>query len=79
MEEPTVIFENEDFVVVDKPAGLMVHAARISSKRRSAVMRADRPTLVDWLLARYPEIKKVGDDPGSGPVLCIAWTKRRRA
>ncbi len=67
MEEPTIIFENEDFVVIDKPAGLMVHAARISSKRRSAVMREAEPTLVDWLLARYPEIKKVGDDPALRP------------
>lgn len=63
MKEPKIIFENKDFVVIDKPAGLMVHTARVSSKRRSALVREAEPTLVDWLLARYPEIKKVGDDP----------------
>jgi 23S rRNA pseudouridine1911/1915/1917 synthase len=63
MSEPEIIFENEDFLAVNKPAGLMVHAARLSSKRRSALVREAEPTLVDWLLLRYPEIKNVGDDP----------------
>ena len=45
----------------------MVHAARLSSKRRSAVVREGEPTLVDWLLARHPEIKNVGDDPTLRP------------
>jgi len=57
--EPTVIYENEDFLAIDKPAGLMVHQARISSKKKQ---REKEPTLVDWLLVRYPEIKNVGDD-----------------
>jgi len=67
MEEPKVIFENEEFAVVEKPAGLMVHSARVGAKRRADAARADEPTLVDWLLARYPEIKKVGDDPALRP------------
>jgi 23S rRNA pseudouridine1911/1915/1917 synthase len=67
MEEPKVIFENEDFLVVDKPAGLMVHAARVSAKRRADTVRVNEPTLVDWLLARYPEIHTVGDDPSLRP------------
>ena len=71
MNEPEIIFENSDFVVINKPAGLMVHGARVSSKRRGAVgvdaVRAAEPTLVDWLIARYPEIKNVGDDPCQRP------------
>ena len=63
MNEPEVIFENEDFLVLNKPAGLMVHAARVSGRRRTDVSRAAEPTLVDWLLPRYPSIKNVGDDP----------------
>ncbi len=72
MNEPQIIFENDDFVIINKPAGLMVHAARVSGKRRGAVRRMDEapaaePTLVDWLLGRYPGIKTVGDDPALRP------------
>jgi 23S rRNA pseudouridine1911/1915/1917 synthase len=68
MFEPEIIFENDDFVVVNKPAGLVVHAARVSARRyaRAGVRegaRAPEPTLVDWLLKKYPTIKTVGDDP----------------
>lgn len=65
--EPKVIFENADLIVVDKPAGLMVHAARVSARRHADAERAAEPTLVDWLLPRYPEIKGVGDDPSLRP------------
>ena len=57
--EPTVIYENEDFLAINKPAGLMVHQARINSRKKQ---REKEPTLVDWLLVRYPEIKNIGDD-----------------
>jgi 23S rRNA pseudouridine1911/1915/1917 synthase len=72
MSAPEIIFENHDFVVVNKPAGLMVHAARVSSKRRDAARRVDEaratePTLVDWLRVRYPGVKNVGDDPALRP------------
>jgi 23S rRNA pseudouridine1911/1915/1917 synthase len=48
-----VVYEDADLVVVDKPAGLVVHPG------------AGRPsgTLVNGLLARYPELWTVGD-PG---------------
>lgn len=65
--EPKVIFENADFIVVDKPSGLMVHGVRVSSKRRIDEDRLREPSLVDWLLARYPEIKSVGDEPELRP------------
>jgi 23S rRNA pseudouridine1911/1915/1917 synthase len=83
MSEPEIIFENNDFVVVNKPAGLVVHAARVServsARRRSArergqagatvtaEVRAAEPTLVDWLIKKYPKIKTVGDDPALRP------------
>ena len=51
-----VVYEDADLVVVDKPAGLVVHPG------------AGQPsgTLVNGLLARYPEIRAVGepDRPG---------------
>jgi 23S rRNA pseudouridine1911/1915/1917 synthase len=49
--EPTVIYEDADIIVVNKPAGMPVHADG----------RHDRATLVDWLLVNYPEIKDVGE------------------
>lgn len=48
-----IVFENNDILVVDKPAGLLVHPVNPEQK----------DTLVDKLVSRYPEIKKVGDDP----------------
>jgi 23S rRNA pseudouridine1911/1915/1917 synthase len=70
MPEPEIIFENDDFVVVNKPAGLVVHAARVNARRRERANdapRAAEPTLVDWLVKRYPKIKTVGDDPDLRP------------
>jgi 23S rRNA pseudouridine1911/1915/1917 synthase len=52
-----VIYEHEHFLIVYKPANIMVHAP---SERSSAI------TLVDWLLVHYPDISQVGysDRPG---------------
>ena len=52
-----VVHENDHFLIVYKPANIMVHAP---SERSMAV------TLVDWLLVNYPEISHVGysDRPG---------------
>ncbi len=46
------IFECGDYLVINKPAGLVVHPAEGIRDR----------TLVNGLLSRYPEIAKVGDD-----------------
>lgn len=51
---PTVIAETDDWLIINKPPGLLVHAARASSSEM---------TLVDWLLQTYPSIVKVGEDP----------------
>jgi len=58
--EPKIIYEDKDFLAVNKPAGLMVHPARVSGKKKT---REHEPTLVEWLISRHPEIKNVGDDP----------------
>ena len=52
MQEPTILFEDESLIVIDKPAGLAVHADG----------KSDRKTLVDWLLEKYPELKGVGEE-----------------
>lgn len=46
-----VIYENEDVLVVNKPAGLVVHADG----------RTDEANLCDWILENYPEIEGVGE------------------
>lgn len=46
-----VIFEDKDILVINKPAGLVVHADG----------RTEEVTLVDWIMENYPKIKKVGE------------------
>jgi len=45
-----IIQETDEFLIINKPAGLAVEAMT-------------GYTLGDWLKARYPKISKVGDDP----------------
>ena len=52
------VFEDAEVVVVDKPPGLVVHPGAGN----------DRATLVNGLLARYPEISGVGDAERPGIV-----------
>ena len=58
-KEIKIIFENNEFLVVNKPGGLIVHGDGKSSEY----------TLADWLLENYPEIENVGeswtDDKGN--------------
>jgi len=51
--EPVIIFENNDYLVINKPAGLIVHGGAGITE----------PVLTDWLRKKYPEIETVGDDP----------------
>lgn len=48
-----VVFKNEDFAVINKPAGLVVHPSATHKKG----------TLVNGALALWPKIKNVGEDP----------------
>lgn len=47
-----IIHQDENIIVVDKPAGLSVHEG----------IGAREKTLVDFLIEEFPEIKNVGDD-----------------
>lgn len=49
---PKIIVETNDYLVINKPAGLAVHGGG----------NLKEPTLADWLIVYYPKIKKVGDD-----------------
>jgi len=48
-----IIDDAPDYLVVNKPAGLIVHGAK----------HIKEETLADAIIKKYPEIKKVGDDP----------------
>jgi len=49
--EVKTVSENEDFLIISKPAGFLVHP---TSERSKEI------TLVDWLLSNYPELASVG-------------------
>lgn len=54
-----IIYKNEEFLAINKPAGLLMHQTVFSTKKE--------PTLVDFLLKNFPEVKNVGDDPINRP------------
>ena len=49
---PQIIFEDKNYLVINKPAGLAVHGGG----------NIKEPTLVDWLISYYPKIKGIGED-----------------
>ncbi|MDP2598651.1 MAG: RluA family pseudouridine synthase [Candidatus Liptonbacteria bacterium] len=65
MPDPQIVYEDKDFLAINKPAGLQVHEARVTKHGTRDIEH--EKTLVDWLLEKYPEIKTVGDDPAIRP------------
>lgn len=51
--QPTILYEDEDILAINKPAGLVVHSDG----------KTEQHTLADWVLEKYPETKDVGE-PG---------------
>lgn len=49
--EPTIIYEDESVMVIDKPIGWLVHDDG----------KGILPTVVTWLLARVPDVQGVGE------------------
>lgn len=54
MSDPEIIYSDQSLAVINKPARLLVHS--------SSYQKTKEPTLVDWLLGKFPKIKKVGDE-----------------
>jgi 23S rRNA pseudouridine1911/1915/1917 synthase len=52
-----IIYEDEDIIAIDKPAGISVHPAKPDQNN----------TIANALLAYYPPIKTVGDEPDLRP------------
>ncbi|MEY2641241.1 MAG: ribosomal large subunit pseudouridine synthase rRNA synthase [Candidatus Parcubacteria bacterium] len=59
---PTVLYEDDTILAINKPAGLMVHGDGKSSEY----------TVADWMLEHYPETKHVGE-----PMVIITKTDAR--
>ena len=55
MEKIEIVFENENFLVINKPSGLLVHNVNRSDNK-------SEKSLVNWLINYYPNIIKVGED-----------------
>lgn len=54
--EPTILYEDADVLVIDKPAGLVVHSDG----------RTQEPSVAEWMLEKYPQSKDVGE-PWTSP------------
>lgn len=52
-----ILFEDENYLAINKPAGMMVHPDGRNDTRNENV-----PILTDWILKNYPEIKGVGEN-----------------
>ncbi|MAF13788.1 MAG: RNA pseudouridine synthase [Parcubacteria group bacterium] len=57
--DPKIIFENNDFLIIDKPIGILVHPTDAG----------ETGTLVDWLYQKYPELETVGEYQNRGGII----------
>ncbi|MEK7506248.1 MAG: RluA family pseudouridine synthase [Patescibacteria group bacterium] len=57
-----IIYENDDFVAINKPAGMLVHRPERGPKSTQK-----ENVLTDWIKEHYPETNEVGDTPSLRP------------
>ena len=68
------IFENDDLIVIDKPANLLVHPTEIS---KSKFQISKQSTLIDILKIRYPEAQLVHRlDQDTSGVMVVAKNQK---
>ncbi|MFA5061771.1 MAG: RluA family pseudouridine synthase [Patescibacteria group bacterium] len=53
LEPVKIIAATPEYIVVDKPTGMLTHPT----------MAEEKNALTEFLIKKYPEVKKVGDDP----------------
>ncbi len=49
-----VLFETDEYIIINKPAKLLVHALPD---------RQNIPSLIDWLIDKYPQTRQLGENP----------------
>ncbi|MFA6594318.1 MAG: RluA family pseudouridine synthase [Candidatus Buchananbacteria bacterium] len=57
--EIKIIDDNDNYLIIEKPAGLLAHPTE----------RNETNTLMDWAIAQYPQIKKIGEDPARSGIV----------
>ena len=50
---PSILYDSPDFVVINKPSGLLTHPRNKDDQR---------PSVLSWFLEKYPEAATVGED-----------------
>lgn len=51
--EPKIIAKTNEYLILDKPHNMLVHATD----------KGEINTLADWVIKKFPQTKKIGDDP----------------
>lgn len=51
--EPEILYEDSDFLIINKPAGVITHPTFKNIKE---------PSIASWFVFKYPEVKNVGED-----------------
>ena len=51
-QDTSIIFENKNYIAVNKPAGIAVHADG----------RSKELTLADWIVSNFPYMSDVGEN-----------------
>ena len=64
---PSIIYQDNDIVVVNKPAGMVAHRVNLKSQISKIKTEEKELFLTDWLIEKFPEMKKVGDEPELRP------------
>src|SRR3989344_5315199 len=54
MTQPSIVYEDNNILIINKPSGLITHPKNTEDKQES---------VTGWLVEKYPEIKTVGEDP----------------
>ena len=52
--EPQILYENQNFLVINKPAGINTHPT---------FKNINQPSIASWFILKYPQAKNVGEDP----------------
>ena len=63
----SIIYQDNDIVVVNKPAGIVAHRANLKSQISKIKTEEKELFLTDWLMEKFPEMKMVGDEPDLRP------------
>lgn len=61
LSEVSIVEETSDFIILNKPAGLLTHSLLPPAGGSKEL------ALTDWLIKKYPEMKRVGDQPELRP------------